>query len=283
MKNLFWSLSQFYHCIAFGASFKRNLIERGALIISIDIDVGSAQLGADWNGSCNKEIHNSLPESRLGEIEEAAIPLLAQMFDSLEIPATIAFRGQITETDSCAINVLKDYSVKHDIGAHGYSHKAFTSLTHTQAEEELTKISAGLKKFGVEPKSFIFPKNKVAHLDLLEKYGYKSYRGIAGFRHDKLSVEKVGNIYNVCPGFFLGKSPRPALLYKLIDYSSERNLPCHFWFHPADLGKDAFSLQKRIDRLIFPLLKYAKEKQRKEKLSFETMASIVTKVEGQTV
>jgi hypothetical protein len=279
MKSLLWPVSQLYHYLAFGTSFNRNRMDKGSLIISIDIDVGSPQLGVDWNGTCNKLIHDYIPESRLGEIEEIAIPLLAEMFDNLELPATIAFRGQITETDSHAITVLKDYSIKHDIGAHGYSHRTFTSLTDAQAEEELKKISVGMKRLGIEPKSFIFPKNRIAHLDKLEQFGYISYRGDVGFKNDRLGVVKVGGLYNICPSFFLGSSPYPALIYKLIDYSAGRGLPCHFWFHPADLGHDSFSIKRKIDRLIFPLLNHAKKAQKKGALSFETMTSIVSRIE----
>jgi hypothetical protein len=269
-----WALSQLFHLVAFESRMRRNQLKTGALIISLDVDVGSRLLGYEKREFCNKEIHNWLPESKLGEIEEIAIPLIAQLLDELNIPATFAIRGQLTETSQNIFEFLKSRKVKHDIGAHGYSHKCYTMLSESEVEEELTKISRGMKKYNIEPRSFIFPKNKIAHLSLLEKYGYKSYRGRAGFKYDALNIEKHGQLYNVNPSFFLGRSPSPLLINKIIDISAKRKLPCHFWFHPWDLGYDKLAMQNRIEKLLIPILNYAKEKEKEGKMSFETMNSI---------
>jgi hypothetical protein len=269
-----WALSQLFHLAAFESRMRRNQLKTGALIISLDVDVGSRLLGYQNKDFCNKDIHNWLPESKLGEIEEQAIPLIAQLLDELNIPATFAIRGQLTETSENVIEYLKKCKVKHDIGAHGYSHKCYTMLSESEAEEELIKIHMGLKKHNIEPRSFIFPKNRIAHLSLLEKYRYKSYRGRAGFKYDSLNIEKHGQLYNVHPSFFLGRSPSPFLINRIIDISAKRKLPCHFWFHPSDLGYDKLAIQTRIEKLLIPILNHAKEKEKDGKMSFETMNSV---------
>jgi hypothetical protein len=278
-----WMLSQLLHFIAFESNLSINHMETGAIIISVDVDVGSKLLGKESERFCNKVIHNYLPESKLGEIEEFAVPNFARLLDELEIPATFAIRGQLTEINPCIINFLKDCKVKHDIGAHGYSHKCFTNLSEHEAEEELINISKGLEKYDIKPKSFVFPKNRIAHLSLLEKYGYKSYRGYAGFKHDKLCVEKHGQLYNVHSSFFLGRSHSPLFLKKIIDMSARRKLPCHLWFHPSDLGQNELAIQTRIERLLVPLLSYAKKKETEGTLRFETMASIVDAFESKKI
>jgi peptidoglycan/xylan/chitin deacetylase (PgdA/CDA1 family) len=272
-------LSELVHLTRFEARFRRVQFDKGLFVMSLDVDVGSHLLGKEYNGLCDKKIHNYLPESRLGEIEELVVPQLAKLFDDFEIPVTFAVRGKLAEVDNGIIDVIRRFDVKHEIAAHGFSHRTFTSLTTAEAEDELKKVSIEMKKFNIEPKSFVFPKNKIAHLSLLEKYGYKCYRGRAGFKYDDLYVEKVGQLYDVHPSYFLGRIPPPLFPNKIIDLATRRKQPCHFWFHPSDLGHDQLTLQKTLDRLILPFLRYAKKKEKDGVLGFETMISIVKKIE----
>ena len=267
-------LSQIFHLIAFESSTRRNQLETGALVISVDVDVGSKLLG-EKNEFCDKTIHNSIRESKIGEIEELAIPHLVKLSDDLAVPMTFAMRGQLTEINESVIDLIKSRKIEHDIGAHGYTHKCFTDLSASEAEDEFVKISKGMKRFNVKPKSFVFPKNRIAHLSLLEKYGYRSYRGNAGFKYDTLNVEKNGQLCNVHPSFFLGRRPRPSLVNRIIDIAIKRKLPCHLWFHPWDLGLNELEIQTRIEKLLLPILGYAKKKEKAGVLSFETMTSIV--------
>jgi hypothetical protein len=254
-------------------------MESGVLIISTDVDVGSGLIGLESKGLCNKTIHNYLPESKLGEIEELAIPPFAQLLDDLEIPVTFAIRGRLTEINENMIEFLQSCKVKHDIGAHGYSHKCYTNLSESEAEDELIRISKGMKKYGVEPKSFVFPKNRIAHLSLLEKYGYKSYRGYGGFKYDDLYIEKQGQLYNVHPSFFVGRSRSPQFLKKIIDISVKRRVPCHLWLHPSDLGQNELAIRTSLERFLLPVLSYAKKKEKEGRLRFETMTSVVDTLE----
>lgn len=280
MENVTWKLSQLYHVVAFAARKRRTLLETGALIISVDVDVGDKSLGTNNKGLNDRYVNDYLSEYEVGEIEEIAVPLLIRLFDDLDIPATFAVRGQLTETDGFILNLLRNSNVKHDIGSHGYSHKTFPILSKSEAEEELRLLSKGMKKFNIEPKSFVFPKNKIAHLPLLEKYGYKCYRGSGGFRYDTLHIEKHNQLYNIHPSFFIGRSRSQFCLNKLLDIAANKKLPFHIWFHPADLGHNKLEMQKKINRVFLPLLKHAKKKERKGEISFETMYSSIEKIEN---
>jgi len=271
-------LSQFYHLAAFSSSKPRMQLGRGALIISIDVDVGCRSVG-DKNEPCNDlNIHDRLSESAIGEIEEMAIPHILGVLEYLEVPATFAVRGQLVETDSLLIERIRQSSVKHDIGAHGYYHRAFTSLSHSEAENELEMIFAGMKEFNLEPKSFVFPKAKVAHLGLLEEYGYKCYRGCGNYRCDGMYIRKHANLYDVHPSFFLGSSPYSIYINKMIDISIKHRTPFHIWFHAWDLGSTVQSIQKKIARTLQPLLRYAREKNQTGELTIETMYSAIEKL-----
>lgn len=272
-------LSQLYHLAVFASRMPRMRLEKGVLIISVDVDVGSRLVGEKNKGNNDVNVHDRLSEYTIGKIEELALPLLIQFFDDLEIPVTFAVRGQLTETDGLVFELLRGSSVKYDIGAHGYYHRAFTNLSQSEAENELKMISADMRKFHIEPRSFVFPKNKVAHLSLLEKYGYRCYRGYGNFRYDGLYIEKHGQLYDVHPGFFLGSSPCSVFLNKIIDISVRNKLPFHLWFHPHDLGNSERSILRGITRVLLPIIKYAKRKEKDGLLSFETMYSVIEKLE----
>jgi len=270
--------SQFLHLVDFLIRRPITQLEKGALITSIDVDVGSSSIGDMNKGKNDINVHEYLSENRIGEIEEKTIPFLIEFFNCLEIPVTFAVRGQLTEIEGSVLELLLESSVKHDIGAHGYYHKVFTSLSTLEAKHELELISSGMKKFNVTPKSFVFPRNKVAHLSLLKEFGYECYRGEGGLGKDELSLKKQGRLYDIRPSFYLGVTYNPLFLSKIVDISAKNRVPFHLWFHPSDLYETRReSARGRIDRVLLPIYKYAKNKEKEGELNFETMHSISDK------
>ncbi len=275
--------SHLYHYISFSIRKPTMDFETGSIIVSIDVDVGSKEVGVlnkgknDYNVRFNSGSGRS--EYSVGEIEEKAIPLFVDFFNDLEIPVTFAIRGQLTEVNSPIIDLLKDAPIKHDIGAHGYYHREFTELDVSEAERELNLIERGMKKYNIFPKSFIFPKNKVAHLSLLEKYGYKCYREYGSFREDGMYIEKRGGLYDIHPSFYLGQSYTPIFLNKIVDISVTNKLPFHIWFHPWNFGKKKDFINRNIVKIFYPFFQYAKKKEDQGALTFETMLSITHKME----
>jgi len=250
-------------------------------IISIDVDVGSSELGVVNEGKNDLNVNKYVSEYRIGEIEESVLPIFVETFDAFEIPVTFAVRGQLTEVNESVLEMLLRSSVKHDIGAHGYYHREFTNLSCSEAESELNMISAGLKKFSIVPKSFVFPRNSVAYLNLLVRHGYKCYRGCDGnFIKDRMCIEKNGELYNVHPGLYLEEGTSLALLMRILDVSVAKRLPLHVWFHPWSFGKTKEAVQRFTKKVFTPLFSYAKEKERSSSLSFETMLSAALKVEN---
>jgi peptidoglycan/xylan/chitin deacetylase (PgdA/CDA1 family) len=212
-------------------------------------------------------------------MEELLVPLFIETFDDFGIPITFAVRGQLTEVNSKVLDILISSRVKHDIGSHGYYHRKFTQLANKEAEDELRMISAGMKEYGLTPRTFIFPANCVAHLDLLEKYNYKCYRGYGDFARDCMLIERCGKLYNVHPSIFIDRHTNLPLLKKILDISIEKRLPFHVWFHSWNFGEEKKSASKSIKNLFVPFLHYAKEKQENGILTFDTMLSATQKVE----
>lgn len=77
------------------------------------------------------------------------------------------------------IRELVDSDPNHDIGCHSYSHPRFTSITGPLADAELTAAGAAMAEWDLEPRSFVYPFNAVAHRDLLAEHDYTCYRGTA--------------------------------------------------------------------------------------------------------
>ncbi len=272
-------LSQLYHLVAYSLKKPKMQLENGVFIISIDVDVGSKKLGVINKGENDANVNRYISEYSVGEIEEQALPLFVDLFDDFEIPVTFAIRGQITEVDDSIVKLLRKSPVKYDIGAHGYYHRHFTNLSHNEAENELNMLSVSMKKLGIIPRSFVFPNNRVAHLNLLEKYGYKCYRSHGDFMNDCMYIEKQGRLYDIHPSSYLGQGINPILLKKIVDIAIAKKLPFHIWFHIWNFGETNESIQRSIKKMLLPLLNYAKKREKTGELKFETMLSATETVE----
>jgi peptidoglycan/xylan/chitin deacetylase (PgdA/CDA1 family) len=271
-------LSHGFHLVVFSCRKPKTKADVGSLIFSIDIDVGNEKLGEKNRGRNDRNVHDYLSESMVGRIEREAFPLFLRFFNDLEMPVTFAIRGQLTEVDRSIIPLILRSPIRHDIGAHGYYHRIFTSLSRNEANAELKMISVGMKKFGIRPKSFVFPKNRVAHLSLLAKWGYLCFRGYGDFIRDGMYLKRHGSrLYDIHPGLYLGKCYSSLFLKKITDIAVRNKMPLHVWFHLWDFGNSLESVSEMMSRVLLPFLTYAKKKHEIGVLQFETMHSIAAK------
>lgn len=118
-----------------------------------------------------------------------AIDFLLNVFEKYDIPATWAIVGHLF-LDHCESDPLyhgKDIvkkiissTVNHEIGYHSFSHVLFSECSREIAEAEIKKGLKLAKEFGITPKSFVFPWNKIGHVDILTENGFEIYRGKNG-------------------------------------------------------------------------------------------------------
>lgn len=262
IKNrLYSSTAELYQTIAYSIRKPKTLTKKSYFIISIDIDAGSESLGVINKGKNDANVNLLFSERTIGRIEQQAFPQFLDLFNEFEVPVTFAIRGQLTEVKTPLLDDLLSSSIKHDIGAHGYYHTQFKNLTAEQAENELTLISNGMKKLNIKPKSFVFPRNSVAHLDLLEKYGYKCFRGYGNYKKNLMSVETVGSLYNIHPSLFFDPNSNLFLVKKMFNISIKKQLPFHIWFHLWNFGNTPKMIKNNISKFFYPLLKYVKERE----------------------
>ena len=67
--------------------------------------------------------------------------------------------------------------IEHEIGYHSFSHVIFSECSREVAEAEIKEGVRLAKEFGITFKSFVFPENKIGHIDALKENGFKIYRG----------------------------------------------------------------------------------------------------------
>jgi hypothetical protein len=75
------------------------------------------------------------------------------------------------------IERLLSNPVKHEIGLHSFSHVLFSDCTREVADAEVKEGIRLAKQLGIEVKSFVFPQNKIGHVDVLRENGIQIYRG----------------------------------------------------------------------------------------------------------
>jgi hypothetical protein len=273
--------SQVCHLVRYESEKPKIKLDSGMLIISIDVDVGNKELGKVNRGRNDANVHRSLSEYSIGAIEELALPIFVSLFEEFEVPVTFAVRGQWLNSPNLALDYLLKSSIKHDIGAHGYTHRSFRHLSQEEADNELAKISNAMKSYNIDPVSFVFPGNVIAHLGILPKYGYLCYREIGDLLKDGMYIRRHNFLWDVHPSFYIDKYTTFSSIRRILDICTSRKLPFHVWFHLWNFGQTQSSMQRMLRSLFYPLLCYAQLRVRSGNLAFETMASAVQAVKDE--
>ena len=174
------------------------------------------------------------------EVIPANVQIVAALLDS-DIKTTSVFNARqqkmmreqanlfrLTEED---IAILKSH--KLEIGLHGYSHRHFTNLSEAEAEKEmLLATEIFQKKFHNQPEFMAFPKNDIAHTDIIRKYGIKSWRSDKEHTISRFGVP-LGHWF--APGV-LGQNDLKKLLSAIKEMRQGYFL--HLWGHFTEMDVD---------------------------------------------
>jgi len=303
----------------------KSLLERPVFTVSLDVELmwGMIHENTKAAKSCTNLLIND-PQNGRG-----AIAFLLNVFEKYGIPATWAIVGHLF-LDSCKgeegvahkdmprpkenwysvdpstgihsaplyygsdiIEKVLASPIEHDIGYHSFSHPIFTECSREVAQAE---IEIGIKlaqRFGINLKSFVFPQNRVKHVDILKKNGFQIYRGTTQRRWDssqslikrrlsggidKMIVSPVfpiwkGGIWEI-PGSMLFYDPQiPSSLLPRAKLGLARtiweNKAFHIFLHPHNLLAQP-SLGKMLDNFLSTVAK----KRDGGKLQVMTMAGL---------
>jgi peptidoglycan/xylan/chitin deacetylase (PgdA/CDA1 family) len=151
----------------------------------------------------------------------------------------------------------------HEMAWHGATHLSLSSQTSSEAVElELELASCLFRELGHTPKTIVFPRNQIGHLDRLRSHGFKTYRaspqvGIAARLSDLANEWNVFDRrvmvgpsaqdgWHVSPaGHFLNWPSGVRALVpvsvcvmrwkSMLRHAAERGGYVHMWFHPHNL------------------------------------------------
>lgn len=196
-----------------------------------------------------------LPTKRIESARDSWLNLLS-LFDRYQIPATWAVVGHLfldsctgTHSDHAAgqdwfardpggeftpgsnwfgrdlLDKIQDSDVTHEIGSHSFSHVEFGNTTKSIGESELQHCVDAATECGIDLDSFVFPRNKIGHRDLLAEYGFSCYRGRSPNRwYEETSFRQLGKLAT----FTLGSSG-PPLVEPSVDEYGLVNVPASMY------------------------------------------------------
>jgi peptidoglycan/xylan/chitin deacetylase (PgdA/CDA1 family) len=287
----------------------------GSVVISIDAELG-------WG------FHDmETPPARRVTAARPGWETLLDLLEAFDVPATWAVVGHLLvencdrPTGGCActrppladqpdrrfgpslVEAVRDGDAGHELGCHSFAHPLFDEISREAAREEIERWLARARAHGIDdPGSFVFPRNRVGHRDLLAEYGFDCYRGVGRERNSgrlrRLAQATVGDwtpplvtprvdehgLVNLPDSLYLFRFegwPRTAVeavredpvvrfCRNGIDAAAREDGVFHCWLHPNNLVAD-----RDADRLR-AILSYLDE--RRGDLRIETMGDVAARV-----
>jgi hypothetical protein len=130
--------------------------------------------------------------ARCAELERVIVARVLGLLEAFEIPATWAIVGRLLDLDESAarstihgaqvwyapdlIDLVRGAQTRQEIGSHGYRHAYFTELDREAARADVESARRIHQEHGLPFESFVYPRNKMAHVDVLREAGIRVFR-----------------------------------------------------------------------------------------------------------
>jgi len=195
--------------------------------LTIDFELGWSRRRA------GREVTNAEKSLERSRRSIALLPILLELSDKYRVPVTFAIVGQIgvdKVNGKDLIEAIKNTIAHHEIASHSFSHVDFSDEETTKeiAEYEITQSAKFLRQYDSQLRTFIFPNNHPAYLDLIKDAGFNAYR----VRENQEVKKDTYGLYQFPLGIWL--SPQafvPKDLIKLINTGISRKQIVNFWCH----------------------------------------------------
>lgn len=156
-----------------------------------------------------------------------------------------------------AVDAVTSTKVNHEIGCHGVTHLPWSSaVTEDTARAEIALLER--MPLIKDSKTYIFPRNKIAHLHLLAEHGFVGYRAAKSVSRLS-SLASEFNVFSkpepmlpkahptVIPaGYFVNwqsglRKIVPASMTRfrakrMLNKAAEENTIVHYWTHPENIA-----------------------------------------------
>lgn len=240
-----------------GSVLRTSWPERAAACVSIDFDVTQS----------GREAPNRTGTFALVELSE-----------KYGIPLTWAVCGKTAEEDSVAYSRILDTHAEREIGIHTYSH---IDVSKSSADELEAEISKCISVLGLPspPRTFVFPWNREAHFDVLQRMGFKAYRGqqrvIGGLSREQ-------GLWNIPPVYYVDQKSVGAasLMKRYLDICVRHRAVFHLWTHPWSIVEEGGSSERMVRTALEPVFQYMAQKRDEGVLHTGTMGGLAAVLEG---
>lgn len=165
-----------------------------------------------------------------------------------------------------ALEAVSEAQVEHEIALHGVTHVPWTELERSAAEDELAFL-AELETPVRHARTFIYPRNEIAHREALAAAGIEAYR-MAPRRRSRLASlasefdifcapeedpEPEEELLAIPGGYFVNWQSGPRKLVpialslararRMIDRAEKMGGVVHCWLHPENIASAPYTLQ----------------------------------------
>lgn len=200
----------------------------------------------------------------------------------------------------------------HEIASHTFSHVVMDTVDRDVAVREFAESKRLADRAGIDLRSVVFPRNRVAHLDVLAEHGFTCYRGVQPARwyatYPLQPLWKLADwsplgaepplvtptldehgLVNVPASFYLfsfeglarraagafGQAPVVAVAKRGIEKAIERDGLFHVYFHPHNV------LQPDGEERLDAILGYLARRRAETDLRVRTMAEVAREVRAE--
>jgi peptidoglycan/xylan/chitin deacetylase (PgdA/CDA1 family) len=151
---------------------------------------------------------------------------------------------------------IRSCRAPQEIGSHSFSHAIFSECDTATAEAELSAAVEAARAMGIEPRSFVFPRNSIGHLERLAAHGFTTYRGESPRWYDHGQcprlLRRTGHLVDI-----LTVAP-PPLVKPRLEANGLWNVPASMLFTPAFGVRKAVPVGWRVARARRGLLEAAR-------------------------
>lgn len=209
------------------------------------------------------------------------------------------------------VDRIRQCATVQEIGGHGFTHLPFTDsmCTAEAAATEIEELERSARSLRLTLRSFAFPRNRIAHVDLLARHGYSIFRCQDASWHHQANTRgwkhRLGHAWDIVtaatpptvmpswheagvwqiPGSMLFTPARgirgavPVALRvrrakKGLDAAAADGRVFHLWFHPTDLAARSDDMLDGLRQV----LAYARTLRDAGKLEFRGMHAIARRL-----
>ncbi|MEO5370963.1 MAG: hypothetical protein H7833_12910 [Magnetococcus sp. DMHC-1] len=106
--------------------------------------------------------------------------------------------------------IIQGIQPVQEIGSHSFFHIPFDQAQPAAARADLAAVQNWHMKRGLPCQAFVFPRNRVGYLDLLQEIGIRVYRGRTSHWYDRLPSKAAKRLLNLLT--FLLRLPPPTVI-----------------------------------------------------------------------